>query len=186
MTIVIEPTLFQWTRETYERAGKVGIFEDCQVELIEGQILQTSAMSPLKAVVGGLIADALALAFRPSHHVRSQFPLSLSDLSEPEPDIAVVRGARMDYFHAHPKCAAMVVEISETTVNFDRNRKSRIYAIAGIPEYWIVNLEAQQIEVFRQPQPSGEYLERFVAKRGESLAPLGAPGAKLRVDDMIR
>ncbi len=105
--------------------------------------------------------------------------------SLPEPDIAVVRGLAEDYLDNHPLVAELVVEISETSLAFDRNSKSRIYALAQIPEYWIVNLIDNQIEVFREPSAEGQYANKFIVKRGASISPLGAPEAILKVSELL-
>jgi Uma2 family endonuclease len=185
MATISEPSPFVWTREVYQRAGEFGLFGDLRVELVEGVVLQMSPMKARHATICGLFSDALAMAFGAAFHVRVQFPLTLSDLSEPEPDVAVVRGTRRDYLQSHPHFAELVVKISDTTLTFDRKNKAAIYTKAGIPDYWIANLEAGHIEVFRKPDISGQYLERFVVKVGEQISPLGAPNLDLSVSELL-
>lgn len=186
MATATGPTPFVWTRESYERAAQIGTFGDLRVELIEGQVLNMNPMNSPHATAIGLVSDALAAAFGKTHHVRVQCPLPLSDTTEPEPDIAVVRGGRRVYRDHHPDFAELVVEISDTTLEFDRSNKARIYAKAKIPEYWIVNLADEQIEVHRRPsEKKGRFSEYYVVARGEALSPIGAPKNKLRVDDLL-
>lgn len=185
MSTLSEPTLFVWTRETYERAGEVGIFGDMRVELVEGQVVQMSPMGSRHATAIDDVADALKAALGPAYYVRCQLPLPLGQRSEPEPDVAVVRGTRDDYRDHHPRTAELIVEISDKTLAFDRGKKARIYALAMIPEYWIVNLNAEQIEIFRQPSAEGKYSEKFIVTRGEVLSPLAAPGTVLRVENLL-
>lgn len=85
--------------------------------------------------------------------MRVQGPLDLSPSSQPEPDVAVVQGQARNYARAHPITALPVVEVSESTLSFDRGEKASLYASAGIPEYWVVNLVDRRVEVYRDPVP---------------------------------
>src|SRR5207244_2898413 len=122
----------------------LGLFRpEERLELLDGEILER--MSPQKpphaeGILG--VVDALGPAFGPGYHVRPQLPLILDDGSEPEPDVAVVVGTRRDYGAESPRVAhvRLVVEVADTTLRFDRGRKQRAYARAGILEYWILNL----------------------------------------------
>jgi Uma2 family endonuclease len=104
---------------------------------------------------------------------------------QPEPDVSVIRGGPDDFEDHHPTSADLVVEISESTLRYDRNRKAKIYAMAALPEYWIVNLDGDQVEVFQQPDSHGNYLVRTVAKRGGMLSPLAMPGASIAVEQLL-
>ena len=110
-------------------------------------------------------------------------PLNLGRDSDPEPDLAVVRG-RIEDYSDHPTTALLIVEVSDTTLRLDR-RKAGLYAAAGIAEYWIVNLNERQVEVHRSPQADGEYAERRVISAGESLAPLGRSTLSIKVMDLL-
>jgi Uma2 family endonuclease len=112
--------------------------------------------------------------------------LVLNDESEPEPDLVVVVGTEDDYPKSHPKAAdaRLVVEVSDTTLRFDRNRKRPAYSRAGIPEYWIINLPKRCLEVYRDPSGS-RYLTATVHAITEIVAPLAAPDAQLRVVDLL-
>ena len=108
--------------------------------------------NPPHSVVTQLVADALRRLLPPGWHVLVQEPITLGD-SEPEPDIAVVRGSVRDYLDRHPGPAdlAVVVEVADTTLRRDRGTKRRIYARSGIECYWIVDLRERQIEVYAEP-----------------------------------
>ncbi|CAN0404505.1 unnamed protein product, partial [Phaeothamnion confervicola] len=132
-----------------------GILKDGErLELIDGKLLTKSPHDPAHS---DSVQDAnglLVRAFGPGYYVRVQLPLELSNLSEPEPDFAVVtkqtsRGER------HPSTALLVAEVSNTSLHFDRNRKASLHANAGIPEYWIINVLQAQIEVHRLPTTGG-------------------------------
>lgn len=174
-----------WTRAEYDAMVEAGIFgpED-RVELIEGEILTMSPQKSLHATGVQLAADALRSAMGLGFVTRVQVPLALTADSEPEPDIAVVAGEARDYRDAHPRTALLVVEVSDTTLDFDRSVKQRLYARAGIPELWIVNLGEARLEVHRQPHLAG-YAERVVLAAGDNVAPLARPTASLAVADLL-
>jgi Uma2 family endonuclease len=112
---------------------------------------------------GDLIPQAIHLAlevlrriFSTGYTLRGQAPLALDEHSEPESDIAVVEGAIRDFVSAHPQTAVLVVEVADSTLQYDRTTKARLYARNSIPEYWIVNLQERRLEVYRHPV-SDEY-----------------------------
>lgn len=186
------PSVRRWTREEYYRMAGAGVFAPGErVELIEGEIINMTPQDSPHAAAGWLVDSALGRAFPPEYHVRSQRPLILGPDSEPEPDAAVVRGAARDYVHSHPTTAVLVVEISLTTLAFDRGRKAALYAKAGIPEYWIVNLADRALEVYRDPGPlpdnPTEHGYRSIQRLGpaETVTPLAAPSATIRVADLL-
>ena len=128
--------------------------------------------------------ETLAAVFRDQFCVRAQSPFALDDFSAPEPDIAVVPGQHRDYSTEHPPRAVLLVEVSDTTLAKDRGRKLRAYARNGVPEYWIVNLQETQIEVYRDPQ--GEtYGSCLVFRAGQTIATLAEPDAPIAVADLL-
>jgi Uma2 family endonuclease len=110
-------------------------------------------------------------------------PLAVSAHSEPEPDIAVVFGTPRDYAE-HPTTALLVIEISDPALSFDRERKSTLYAVAGIQEYWIVNMVDSQVEVHRDPA-AGQYQALKIVNPEGQLSPLAQPTASIRVSDLL-
>ena len=178
----------RWTRDEYYRAAEVGLFRpEERLELLDGEILEK--MSPHKELhafgvtqVGRIVGDT----FGPGHHVRQQLPIILNDASEPEPDAVVVPGEPADYLRSHPRAAdvRLLIEVSDTTLRLDRERKLKAYARAGIAEYWILNLLQRQLEVYRDP--SGARYRSVTVYRGEqSVAPLAAPQSAVRVSDLL-
>ena len=186
-----------WTREKYERATELGLLgPDDRVELIEGEIVQKMPQDSLHstAIMAGL--DALRLAFPVGFVVRPQLPLSVGDLSRPEPDlavVAVVAGSARDYSRAQPDAAnaVLVVEVSDSTLLPDQTTKAALYARAAIEEYWIVNLPERVLEVYRRPVPvdgallgySYQDITRLAGT--ETIAPLAAPGLPVAVADLL-
>jgi Uma2 family endonuclease len=137
----------------YHAMAQAGILDEgSRVELLEGWLVPKMTQHPPHVLVSDLIYDALVGLVPGGWHVRAQHPITTAD-SEPEPDLAVIRGSRRDYRDRHPRPpdAALVVEIADTSLRQDRGRKKRIYARAGIAVYWIVNLNTRQIEVYTDP-----------------------------------
>ncbi len=177
--------LMRWTREQFEEAVVKGAFDDnSRVELLDGYILTMPVQSPRHATTVDQVRDALAAIFRDQFLVRAQFPFALDDSSLPEPDLALVPGQRRDYLTAHPTRAVLLVEVSDATLAKDRGRKLRAYARNGVPEYWIVNLQETQLEVYRDPQ-GGTYGSSVVLRAGQTVAPLAKPDAPIAVADLL-
>ena len=142
----------RWTRQEYERMTEAGVLTpDDRVELIGGEIVVVTPQKSPHATAVSLANEALRNVLAPHMHVRIQLPLALGADSEPEPDIAVVSGSIRDYRDAHPESALLVIEISDSTLAFDRQVKGSLYARERVAEYWIVNLPESVVEVFREP-----------------------------------
>lgn len=174
-----------WDRDEYERMIETGILgpED-RVELLEGEIVEMSPEKSRHATAVDLALECLRAAFGPGFTIRVQHPLSLGDRSEPAPDLAVVKGDPRDYADRHPAQASLVVEVADTSLEHDRVRKARVYAQAAIPEYWIVNLTEERLEIHRDPGPEG-YRSRTVSDRQDAVAALAAPMASIAVSDLL-
>ena len=130
------------TRLEYEALVERGVLgEDDPVELLGGHLVFREPQGSRHAAACLRIRIALDRAFGRGYHVRPQVPIALADDSEPEPDIAVVRGRIEDYLDAHPTSPALVVEVADSSLAWDRERKGSLYVRAGVVGYWIVNLE---------------------------------------------
>jgi Uma2 family endonuclease len=114
-----------------------------------------------------------------------QLPFVVGDDSEPEPDIAVVRGNPRDYIFAHPSNAVLLVEISDSTLDYDRRRKGPVYARADVPAYWIVNLVDRVVEVYREPTADRGYQTVRRYHPGETISPIDGTRAEIAVDDLL-
>ena len=155
MFSTISPTRHFSTHD-YFRMTEAGIFlPDERLELLNGAIYSMTPQNSRHAATIGIIAEFLTHHLSPEYSIRIQMPLNIDPDSSPEPDLAVVPGRPKEYIHDHPHTALLVVEVSDTTLQRDQSLKSSIYAQAGIPEYWIVNLKAQSLEVLSGPQASG-------------------------------
>lgn len=181
----------RFTKAEYYRLGELGFFTGQRVELIEGRLMVASPQNAAHWTTAEAVREQLTLVFGTGYSVRMQGPLDLGQTTEPEPDVAVVAGTRQQFAHAHPTTALLIVEVSETTLTYDRGRKASLYARAGIADYWIVNLPQRQVEVYRDPvadaaEPFGHrYASRTDVPASGTLTPLAAPAATIAVTDLL-
>ena len=133
-------------------SGAIG--EEDRVELLEGVVVSSPPQAPLHSAVLMAVCDTLTRIVAGRASIRTQMPFLAGPRSVPEPDLAVVAGRAIDYRDRHPSEALLVVEVSEDSLAQDRLTKSRIYAAAGVPEYWIVNLRDRCVEVYARPEPA--------------------------------
>ncbi len=174
----------RFTPEEYHRMAEIGLFDGERVELIEGEIVRMSPIGPAHTVCTHNVFSCLQQLLGDVFFVRMQSPLSLGD-SEPEPDVAVVPGKPGDYRDAHPSTAVLVVEVAQSSLEYDRQVKGLLYARAGIPEYWLVNLEDRCVEVYRDPDAQIGYRSRRIYKSGEALTCLQKPDSPISVDELL-
>jgi Uma2 family endonuclease len=139
-------------RTEYDRLVASGAFDDERVELLDGMLVTMTPQDAAHAHTVHRLADFLFNALRGKAVVRVQSPLGLLDISEPEPDIAVVPLA--DYSTQHPSEAHLVIEVAGSSLRRDRAVKGPIYARGGVPDYWLVDLHARIVEVHREPGAS--------------------------------
>lgn len=189
--LILPARVHQWTVEEYYRMGDAGLFEGRHVELIEGKVIDMATMLSPHATSVTLTVEAVREAFGKGWVVRNQMPLRLSEISEPEPDVVVVAGNIRDFKDAHPATAPLVIEVSESTLSYDSKQKASLYAKAGLPDYWIINLVQRQVEVFRRPIPDAtaqygfSYGERYVYQEGDAVTPLALPKVPIAVADLL-
>lgn len=191
MTPVVTPLERRktWTVEEVEWLTDLGGFGDAKYELLEGDLIEKMPQNEPHVWGIFLMQKKLLQIFGDTHMMRVQAPLRLED-SKPEPDLAVVEMPSRQTLPA-PTTALLVVEISDATLQTDRDVKTHIYARAGIEEYWIVNLNARQIEVRRDPradptQPLGyAYGSLQTLGAGDNIAPLSRPDAAFPVADIL-
>ena len=177
----------RFTVDEYYRMADAGILgAQERVELIEGEIIQMAAIGSRHSGVVKRLNRLFSRGLGDAVLVQVQDPVRLSDLSEPEPDIALLRPKPDDYTGAHPGPAdtLLIVEVADATVGFDRGIKAPLYAVSGISEYWLVDIAAETIEVYRDPGPTG-YREVSKHRRGCVLHPLAFPDFDVPVDAIL-
>jgi Uma2 family endonuclease len=177
----------RYSVDDYEEMIRLGVLtENDRVELIRGEIVPKMAIGPkhsrcVKRLNRVLVPRTIGIAV-----VGIQDPVRLVD-SEPEPDVSLARPPEEQYASRHPGPADifLIIEVSDSSLNDDRNIMLPMYAQAGISEYWIVNLVDDCLEVYRDPQPDGTYREARVLRRGESTNIAALPGVVVAVDEVL-
>jgi Uma2 family endonuclease len=142
---------YRFTPDQFEQLARLGLFDQQRVELIAGEIVQMPPIGPEHGSTVDQTMQSLGrrLPAKP-YYLRVQNPLRIGD-SEPVPDVAIVPGKPSEYRAHHPTTALLVIEIADASLEYDRTEKMSLYAAAGIPEYWIVNLVERCLEVYREP-----------------------------------
>lgn len=170
----------------YHKMVEVGILtEDDPLELLNGQMIYMSPVGSKHAACVEKAVDLLKLLLKDKAMVRTQNPINLSEHSEPEPDLAIVKCKDDFYMDGHPSANEVffLIEVSDTTLEKDREVKLPIYAQAGVKEYWIVNLNQEEIEVHTNPY-NDKYRSKDLYFRGD-LIPLKAFNLQVEVDKIL-
>ncbi len=179
-------TNYRFTVDDFHRMAVAGVFtEDDRVELLEGEITVMTPIGHRHAAVVDFLNDRLGEALRGRALVRVQSPIRLGPHSEPQPDLTLLRRSADYYRTALPTATDVfcVIEVADTAVEYDRAKRS-LYAEAGIPEAWIVDLQAERVEVSRQPR-GARYERTLVVQRGEMVAPEAFPEVALPTADLL-
>ncbi|MBT9315206.1 Uma2 family endonuclease [Leptothoe spongobia] len=143
----------RFTTSEFHRLGELGFFDNGPVELIRGELIEMSPKRTPHSVCNTRLVRRLILLLGERATVRGQEPIMLSEHSEPSPDVVVAKYRQDDYLERHPgpdDCWA-VMEISDSTLGYDRGNKLSLYAESGVRQYWIFNLVNRQLEVYREP-----------------------------------
>jgi Uma2 family endonuclease len=173
--------------DDYYRMAEAGILnEDSRVELIEGEIVEMTAIGARHAACVMRLNHLLAARAAGRAIVNIQNPVRLSAFSEPQPDVALLRPRDDFYARAHPdpQDVLLVIEVAETSAATDRGVKAPLYARAGIAEMWLADLSQDVVEVFRDPSPGG-YRRVLSYHRGEVLSPEALADVKLEIHEIL-
>lgn len=176
----------RWTVAEYHRMGEVGLLnEDSRVELIDGEIVE---MAPIGSSHGGNVNRFIRLFSKvigDKAIVAAQNPVVLGGYSEPEPDIALLRWQADDYVqsHPHPEDVLLLIEVSDSTLRYDRDVKIPLYAKNGIPEVWLLDIPNRKLEIYREPT-NGEYRQRDCRQTGK-IAPVLCPDAVIDLAEVF-
>ena len=177
----------KFTVDEYFRMVEAGILkEEEKVELIEGEILLMAPMGPPH--FGGINRYTRVFRRLPIEEfdILVQAPILLEDNSAPEPDFALLKYRDDEYSQVLPGPAdtLLVIEVSDSSLNYDLNVKVHIYGRAGIPETWVLNLPGDCLERFTEPGPDG-YAQHITLRRGDKIRPVSLPDMELAVDDLL-
>jgi Uma2 family endonuclease len=176
---------YRFTVEQYRRMGEMGLFAAAQrVELIHGEIVEINPIKSPHADCVDKLAEWLIIHFHQQAIVRIQNPITLDDHSEPEPDLVLAKRKPGGYRLAHPAPAEviLIIEVADSSADKDRHIKLPLYAAAGIPEAWLVDLNELAVEVHTQPSAQG-YSSIHIFRLGDVLRTLTVAG--LAVEDIL-
>jgi len=187
MSVVFTPQRRKLSADQFEEMGRTGILgPDERVELLDGEIIEMPPIGSRHAAAVCFLSRHFTLAVGPAALVRTQNPLRLADNSEPQPDLMLIR-PRADYYRsAHPRPAdvLLLIEVADTTLRFDRETKLPLYARHGVPEAWILDLDAERLEVYREPG-AGSYHRKLERSGSDSIAPLALPTVTLEIQTIF-
>ena len=177
----------KFTIEQYHKMAESGILtEDERVELIRGEIVEMSPIGRRHAACVRRLVKLFSEKLSQRAIVDTQNPVELSDRSEPQPDVALLQ-PRPDFYearHPQPEDIFLLVEVADTTVETDRNVKIPLYAEGGISEVWLVNINEQCIEIYREPVSTGyQNVQNF--QRGQTLSIQAFPDINITVDEVL-
>lgn len=175
------------TVDDYYRMADTGVLApDARVELIEGEVIDMAPQESRHASVVTELLNRLALAAQPRAKVACQVPLRLSDISEPEPDLMLLRPRADAYADAHPTAAdvLLLIEVADTSIRYDREIKLPLYARHGVAEVWIVDLPARCLRIHRHPR-GDEYAAIDTVEAAGPIALPGLDGASVDLDALL-
>ncbi len=166
------------------------MFEGRRAKLIDGVLLEEGQMGPAHAIALELTSNTLRVAFGTGWRYRTQMPMVLSPNTDPVPDFAISPGP-IPRELVHPTSAELVVEIADSSLDYDTTTKAELYATAGIADYWVLDVDGRRLLVFRDPVslPAGlgatAYCTHLTLTETDTVSPLAAPAATLRVADLL-
>ena len=187
-----DPPRAYWTADQFHDLCGTGWFGRRKVFLVDGEILEVALPDPEHDIALNETYEFLRAAFPiPGHHVRNQQGFNAWRDTDPGPDLAVVPGRNRDYLGGHPTEAVLIVEVADSSLAYDRRGKAHLYAAAGVPEYWVLDVIGRQLLVFRDPvaDPTAERAHRYASQQtlgeADAVCPQAAPAASVLVKDLL-
>jgi Uma2 family endonuclease len=185
---MVVQTKHRFSVKEFYRMAETGVLRpDAHVELLNGEIIDISPIGPFHGGLVKRLSRIFNLKAKGRWIVSTQDPLHLEDHSEPEPGVMLLKLAPDDYTSRHPQPddVFLLIDVSDTTLDFDRAEKLPAYARAGVAEVWIVNLIDAMIEVYREPHFTG-YGGKTLVRAGDTIAPLAFLDAAVDVAELLR
>ena len=185
--ITLEPkNLKRWTVQEYYRISELGFLSSDRTELIDGHITLMAAKGTPHVTSLHLLANALRDRLGNLALVRTQDPIHLDDFSEPEPDLAIVQGTILDYVEQHPRPEQiyLIVEVADSTLKQDCQIKDKLYAKAGIADYWVLAPQKRQLHIFRKPTSTG-YTEHLILSEPSQASLLSFPDFAIALTSIL-
>jgi Uma2 family endonuclease len=180
--------LKSWTVQDYHRMNELEIINPNErTELIAGQItIMVAKGTPHVLALRVLASELESLLVNQPIFVSTQDPIHLDDFSEPEPDLAIIKGNMFDYADRHPQPADiyLVVEVASATLKQDCEIKDKLYAKASIADYWVIDIPNHQVHIFRDPTPTG-YTSHLILKAPQTISPLAFPAIAISIASIL-
>jgi Uma2 family endonuclease len=190
-TALPETAIRRWTRAEYDRLIGLGMFEGERLELLDGWLVLREPQGTGHSAAIRRVLQVLRRTLGDGWQIDSQLPVALDDRSEPEPDVFVVPRDPNNYLDEHPSHPLLIVEVAASSYRIDHEYKASLYARASLPEYWIVDLVHEAVEVHREPETSEaarhgwHYRSVETLRPPASVAPLLAPERSIAVADLL-
>jgi Uma2 family endonuclease len=181
---------YRFTAKQFHQLGELGYFQGRRAWLLRGTVIEVGPMNPPHRIALELTDAAVRFAFGPGWRVCIQMPLVLGQDTDPQPDVAVVRGP-VRGTSAHPTTAELVIEVADSSLDDDLTTKAELYATAGVPDYWVLDVDGRALHVFRDPAPLAAQLAavaydtHLTFTDSQTVSPLAAPAAVVRVADLL-
>ncbi len=186
--LTIEPTrIKRWSVDEYHRMSELGLLDaHKRTELLAGYITIMAPKGTPHVTSLHLLANVVRDQLSHTALVRTQDPIRLDNFSEPEPDLAIVQGGILDYSEQHPRPdqVYLVVEVADSTLKQDCEVKDKLYAQAGITDYWVLDLPNRQVHIFRDPMPDG-YKYHLILKEPNQISPLAFPEMAIALSSIL-
>jgi Uma2 family endonuclease len=176
----------RWTADDCRKLEALGILEPDGYELLDGAVVERAGRGVAHGISHGRTLPNLCRVFR-MDYVLPSVSIAVDDWNQPEPDVCVTRFPAREYIHrGNPTHADMrlIVEVSDTTLWRDKNTKARLYGRAGVPDYWVLDVNNRVLFAYRQPMAEG-YADVQEYNETQSIAPLAAPNNPIRIADLL-
>lgn len=189
--VQLPPQPYRWTLKQYRELNKIGFFDDKRTVLLNGVICVMPNPDPPHDTALSLTAIWLATVFTAGYYIRNQMSFNVGEDTDTGPDLCVVTGSVRDYATAAPTVAVLIVEVSDSTLSADITTKAEKYATAGVPDYWVIDLQHRELIVFRDPVPlpaglgATAYRQRNTFGPDAVVSPLAVPTASVKVADLL-
>lgn len=181
----------RWTIAEYRELDKTGVFSDVKTILLDGEIFVMPMPSLLHDITLSCAEEFLRRAFPSGVYIRNQMAFDIGTKNDPGPDLAVVPGAIRDYSKNAPTAAVMIVEVAVTSLVSDTTTKAELYAVAGVPDYWVLDATNRQLHIYRDPvaQPAGRGANAYRSRQSfgpdDTVSPLAMPTVSVKVADLL-
>ncbi len=186
-TLKVSPKNRLWTVEEYHYLTKIGVLHPTEkLELLEGQIISMAAKGTSHTVATRRTAKLLQNLLNNQAAIYTQDPITLNDYSEPEPDIILVIPDPLDYFENHPKPSDihLIIEVADSSLDYDLTIKSQAYAKSNIKDYWVLDVNERQLHIFREATPEG-YKNCLILTEEKEINLLKFPDIYLSIQYML-